>query len=169
MVRAWFNNDGLPTVSNYDYELDLRYARQANTLEYEHHIELSRRASLIELDGAFVFVQVGIDPDRTVDDQNRKDCLWIRKPFLERVAPLPHVIVHGHTVTESRRPVIASNRIAIDTQVYTTGNLTTVIIDPVAKSVNFAWTTRSEFGVSVGSVEPIRSGSPEALLGCFRI
>jgi serine/threonine protein phosphatase 1 len=163
VVRTWFNNDGLPTVSNCDYELGLRYARQAITLEYEHHIEHSRRASLIELDDAFAFFHARIDPDRAVDDQNRRDCLWIRKSFLEHVAPLSHVIVHGHMVTESRRPVITSNRIAIDTQVYTTGSLTTVIIDPVARWVNFAWPTRSDFWVSVGPVKPIRSGSPEAL------
>jgi serine/threonine protein phosphatase 1 len=169
VVRAWFNNGGLPTISNYDYEPDLRYARQAITLEYEHHIELFRRASLIELDGAFAFVHAGIDPNKAVDNQDREDCLWIRKPFLEHVAPLSHVIVHGHTVTESRRPVVTSNRIAIDTEAYTTGNLTTVIIDPVARSVNFAWTGRSEFEISVGSVVPIRSDPPKALLGRFRI
>lgn len=168
VVRAWFNNGGLPTIFNYDYEADLHYARQAVIREYEHHIELFRQASMIELDGTFAFVHAGINPDRAINDQARKDCLWIREPFFEHDAPLSHVVVHGHTVTESRRPTVASNRIAVDTEAYSTGNLTAAIIDPAVRSVNFAWTTPSEFGVRVASVEPIWLDTPKALLGRFR-
>ena len=49
--------------------------------------------------------------------------MWIREPFLQRSrAPLPKVVVHGHSVT---RTVYADDRrIGIDTGAYATGKLT---------------------------------------------
>lgn len=163
VVDTWLDNWGIPTVYNYDYEADLVMARNAIKLDYEHHIELFRQASLIELDGAFAFTHAGINPDRSIDNQTREDCLWIREPFLEHVAPLSHVIVHGHTVTESRRPVVASNRISIDTGAYATGNLTVLIIDPIANSIEFAWTNTEDSGIKIEFVDPVVVGVPKSL------
>jgi serine/threonine protein phosphatase 1 len=165
VVRAWFNNGGLPTILNYDYEADLHYARQAITREYEHHIALFRQASMIELDGTFAFVHAGINPGRAIDDQTRKDCLWIREPFFEHDAPLSHVVVHGHTITESRRPAIALNRISVDTGAVATGNLTALIIDPLKPSIEFAWTNTKTSKLTVEYVDPDVTAVPDTLKG----
>ncbi len=160
VVDAWFDNGGLPTAYNYDYEADLVMARNAIKLDYEHHVTLFRNASLIEIDGPFAFVHAGVHPDRSIHEQTRDDCLWIRKPFLEHPGPLSHVIVHGHTVTESRRPFVTNNRIALDTGAYATGHLTTMIIDPLTSTLEFAWTT---LGDSVEFIDPVVAALPETL------
>lgn len=163
VVDAWIDNGGIPTIYNYDYEADIVMARNAIKLDYEHHIALFRNASVMEIDGLFAFVHAGIRPDVAIHDQSRNDCLWIREPFLEYTGPLSHVVVHGHTVTDSRRPVITKNRIAIDTGACATGHLTTLIIDPLADSIEFAWTIQAGADVSIEFVIPDRSGTPSAL------
>ncbi|MEH2470320.1 hypothetical protein V1284_001764 [Nitrobacteraceae bacterium AZCC 2299] len=127
---------------NYDYEADVSMARAAIKLDYQHHVSLLEKASLIEID-PFAFVHAGIHPDRSIHEQKPADCLTIRKPFLEYAAPFSHVVVHGHTITESRRPFVTRNRIAQDTGAYGTGHLTALVIDPHARSREFAWTTQT--------------------------
>jgi serine/threonine protein phosphatase 1 len=168
-VQAWIRNGGLPTLYGYDYEPDLRMARQAIKLDYEHHISLFQQASIIEIDGAFAFVHAGIHPHRPIEEQDRADCLSIRKPFLEHTAPFSHIVVHGHTITESNRPVVARNRIAIDTGAYATGHLTTLIIDPQAKAIEFASTIQTESNIEVQFLEPVWSGTPDVLSEYFDI
>lgn len=166
-VDAWIGNGGLPTVYNYDYEPDLGMARNAIKLDYEQHLALFRNASLIEIDGPFAFVHAGIHPDRSIYEQKRDDLLWIRDSFLEYHAPLSHVVVHGHTITESRRPVVASNRIALDTGAYLTGHLTAMIVDPIAGSIEFAWTTQIGLQIDVEFAEPDRISIPTILAEYF--
>lgn len=163
VVDTWFDNGGLFTAYNYDYEADLVMARNAIKLDYEHHVTLFRNASLIEVDGPFAFVHAGVHPDRSIHEQARDDCLWIREPFLDHPGRLSHVIVHGHTVTESRRPIVTNNRIALDTGAYATGHLTTLIIDPLASSIEFAWTTPGNNNPIVEFIDPIVAALPESL------
>lgn len=163
IVTAWARNGGIHTLREYHYEPDLRMARNAITLDYEHHVSLFRQTSVIEVDGLFAFVHAGVHPDRAIDDQTRRDCLWIREPFLKYAGPLSHVVVHGHTVTDSRRPFVTNTRIALDTGAYATGHLTTVIIDPLAKSIEFAWTASKSARHVVEFVDPIVTAIPESL------
>lgn len=163
IAAAWTRNGGIPTLCGYHYEPDLRMARNAITLDYEHHVSLFRQASIIEVDGAFAFVHAGIHPDRAIDDQSRCDCLWIREPFLEYAGILSHVVVHGHTVTDSRRPVVTKNRIAIDTGACATGHLTTLIVDPLADSIEFAWTIQAGVDITIEFVTPDCSDIPSTL------
>jgi serine/threonine protein phosphatase 1 len=163
VVDAWRDNGGIPTVYNYDYEADLVMARSAIKLEYEHHIELFRNAPLLEVDGLFAFIHAGVRPDYSIHDQARDDSLWIRKPFLDHPGRLSHVIVHGHTVTESRRPFETNNRIALDTGAYATGRLTTLIIDPLADTIEFASTQQTDSDIEIAFVDPERSGCPDVL------
>jgi serine/threonine protein phosphatase 1 len=105
-----------------------------------------------------------------IHDQERFDCLWIRQPFLEHAAHFSHVIVHGDTVRDSRRPFVTTNRIALDTGAYATGHLTTLIIDPNARSLEFAWTrSQTEIDIEVGFVEPLWSDIPNLLIENFDI
>lgn len=163
VVDTWLDNGGIPTVYNYDYEADLVMARNAIKLDYEHHVTLFRNASLIEIDGPFAFVHAGVHPDRAIDDQSRRDCLWIREPFLEYAGPLSHLVVHGHTVTESRRPFVTKNRIAIDTGAFATGHLTTLIVDPLAGSIEFSWTVQAAADIAIEFVKPDWSDIPSVV------
>lgn len=169
MVGAWLRNGGLPTLYNYDYEPDLAMARAAVKIDYLDHVSLFAEASLLEVDGPFAFVHAGIHPDRPIHEQEQSDCLWIRQLFLEHNEPFSHVIVHGHSITESGRPVVTGNRISLDTGAYATGHLTALIIDPHARALEFAWTKHTGTDIEVGFVEPVWSGIPDAIRECFNV
>ncbi len=77
--------------------------------------------------GDFLFVHAGVRPGVALDNQNERDLLWIREPFLSDPSPLPRVVVHGHTPTET---VYAdARRIGIDTGAYATGVLTVLRLE----------------------------------------
>ncbi len=77
--------------------------------------------------GDYVFVHAGIDPDKPLDGQSRKDLRWIREPFLSHPVPLEGVIVHGHTISEE--PEDTGVRIGVDTGAYATGRLTALVLE----------------------------------------
>lgn len=72
--------------------------------------------------GSYAMVHAGIRPGRPLEKQTADDLLWIREPFLSSTRRHSHVVVHGHTISDSveRRP----NRIGIDTGAYASGILT---------------------------------------------
>jgi len=77
--------------------------------------------------GDFVFVHAGIDPKLPLEEQQRKDLLWIRDRFLNHEGPLDKVVVHGHTIFE--RVMDCGNRIGIDTGAFRSGVLTALVLE----------------------------------------
>lgn len=150
ILALWLRNGGGSTLESYDPLGNLDEARMTVRIDFADHVDLLRSASLIEMDGSFAFVHAGVDPSRTIDAQDRKDCLTIRKGFLDYEGPLSHTVVHGHSITESLMPEIAGHRIALDTGAYRTGRLTALIIDPATDGLEYAC-TGSAGGIHVGS------------------
>ncbi len=77
--------------------------------------------------GDFAFVHAGITPGVPIEDQKRRDLLWIRERFLAHDEPHPHIIVHGHTIFEDVDE--RSNRIGVDTGAFRYGRLTAVVLE----------------------------------------
>lgn len=77
--------------------------------------------------GDYVLAHAGINPKRAIDDQKRKDLLWIRDRFLSHAEPLSHVVVHGHTIFEEVED--NGNRIGVDTGAFRTGRLTALVLE----------------------------------------
>ncbi len=77
--------------------------------------------------GDYVFVHAGIDPERPLDKQKRRDMLWIRERFLKHEGPLPKVVVHGHTIFDTIED--RGSRIGIDTGAFRTGVLTALVLE----------------------------------------
>ncbi len=77
--------------------------------------------------GDYLFVHAGIRPDVPLDQQKLDDLRWIREPFLSHSGDHGHIVVHGHTITDA--PVIARNRIGIDTGAYKSGRLTALMLE----------------------------------------
>lgn len=69
------------------------------------------------------FCQIHCSPGVSLAEQTDSDLRWIRACFLDHVEPFDHIIVHGHTITNSLRREIHHNRIALDTGAYRTGRL----------------------------------------------
>lgn len=59
------------------------------------------------------FVHAGILPNRSFEEQEEQDLLWIRDPFLTSQEAHGKLIIHGHTIIE--RVEHFGNRIDIDT------------------------------------------------------
>ena len=81
--------------------------------------------------GDYVLVHAGINPKRAVDDQKRKDLLWIRDRFLAHSEPFSHVVVHGHTIFEGVED--NGDRVGIDTGAFRTGRLTALVLEGGAR------------------------------------
>jgi len=72
--------------------------------------------------GDYLFVHAGIRPGVALEEQTPVELRWIRKPFINSRDDHGHIVVHGHTITET--PDIRPNRIGIDTGAYMSGQLT---------------------------------------------
>jgi len=77
--------------------------------------------------GDYLFVHAGIDPARPIEDQKRRDMLWIRDRFLRHDGPLEKVVVHGHTIFDDI--TARASRIGIDTGAFRSGVLTALVLE----------------------------------------
>ncbi|MEO9463683.1 MAG: metallophosphoesterase family protein [Marinomonas sp.] len=77
--------------------------------------------------GDYLFVHAGINPKRPIEEQTRKDMLWIRDRFLSYEGPLPKVVVHGHTIFDDVED--RGIRIGIDTGAFRSGVLTALVLE----------------------------------------
>lgn len=140
---------GLATLISYgleDFDSNdamAEYFRDA----YQSHIDLLKSADRIIFDRKFAFVHAGIDPSLPIEQQNLRDLMWIREPFLQFEGALSHIVVHGHTPNKEFKPVVRSNRIGIDTWAFHSGKLSCLAISPDQENLRII----SIFGdVSVG-------------------
>ncbi|MGJ8570858.1 MAG: metallophosphoesterase family protein [Hoeflea sp.] len=125
-IRRWLPNGGSETLHSYGFEdpADLdRVARQLASDNPEHIAALRDASWMDETDEQF-FVHGGIDPHRPLDEQDPTTTRWIRNTFLDFKGPLPKIIVHGHTMTDSSLPELHANRVALDTGAVYSGHLT---------------------------------------------
>jgi serine/threonine protein phosphatase 1 len=85
----------------------------------ESDIEFLRCTKLYHIYREYLFVHAGIDPAKSLSDQNDDDFMCIRTPFLSHSHSLDYTIIYGHTPTRERNyiPRIELNekRIGIDT------------------------------------------------------
>jgi serine/threonine protein phosphatase 1 len=86
------------------------------------HIEFLRSLPILVDTPDVLFVHAGIDPLRSIKDQNDDDLVFIRHRFFESPVPLPKLIVHGHTPVE--RPETQPTRLNIDTGAFHSDRLT---------------------------------------------
>ncbi|WP_269714836.1 metallophosphoesterase family protein [Caulobacter sp. NIBR2454] len=77
--------------------------------------------------GDYTFVHAGARPGVALDEQSRRDRLWIRGEFLNDTRPFERMVVHGHTPADE--PHSDKRRIGVDTGAYATGVLTAVVLD----------------------------------------
>lgn len=138
----WLRFGGAETLGSYGVRASVAVADAARcrilrdllgTRLPDEHLDFLRRLENWVAYGDYAFVHAGIRPHRKLADQDPRDLLWIRNPFLESVARHEKVIVHGHTIVES--PEICHNRIGIDTGAYATGRLTAAVLS--GRSVRF--------------------------------
>jgi serine/threonine protein phosphatase 1 len=140
---VWQNQGGRETLVSYDVDPDEpETAQNIMRKRYPEHRALLKNASLIEIDETFAFVHAGVDPDRPIDRQIRRDCLHIRARFMNHVGRLDRIVVHGHTPQKPPRALATENRISLDTGAYFSGVLTALVIDEGEKMIRTIATTK---------------------------
>ncbi|CAG0976994.1 hypothetical protein RHDC1_01609 [Rhodocyclaceae bacterium] len=96
------------------------------------HLAFFRGLRTMWREGGYCFVHAGIVPGLPLDQQAARDCMWIRRRFLDSDLDHGAVIVHGHSI--AAEPEVRHNRIGIDTGAYKTGILTCLVLDGPERS-----------------------------------
>jgi serine/threonine protein phosphatase 1 len=96
------------------------------------HLAFFRGLRTMWREGGYCFVHAGIVPGVPLEEQAARDCMWIRRRFLDSGLDHGAVIVHGHSI--SAQPEVRRNRIGIDTGAYKTGTLTCLVLEGEERS-----------------------------------
>lgn len=140
--RHWLDFGGLEAMSAYGIEIPDREARDdASVIALGRelarrlpasHLEFLRALQVKHTAGSYFFVHGGVRPGVPLEEQSERDCLWIRKAFLNSEADHGAIVVHGHCISEE--PEIRPNRIGIDTGAYRSGILSCLVLDGATRS-----------------------------------
>jgi serine/threonine protein phosphatase 1 len=95
------------------------------------HLAFFRGLRTLHREGGYCFVHAGIVPGVPIEAQAARDCMWIRRRFLDSTLDHGAVVVHGHSI--SAEPELRRNRIGIDTGAYRSGILTCLVLDGEAR------------------------------------
>jgi len=138
--QSWMNNGGGLTIDSYDtrseaervsppmFDADARDEWHKNLPRVsKEHVEWMESLPLYHIDGDYMFVHAGIDPEVELEYQIDDDLLWIRGKFINYGMQLPKRIVFGHTPFEKVQ--FLSNKIGIDTGCCYGNKLTAICID----------------------------------------
>ncbi|TCQ04718.1 serine/threonine protein phosphatase 1 [Rhizobium sp. PP-F2F-G36] len=133
------NQGGDATLSSYgiDYHR-LTPSKLRDRLDPKLVAFLRNAEPYVELEH-HLLVHGGLRPGIPLDQQNRREIMWIREPFLSFLGSFGKTVVHGHTPTDSGRPEQFGSRLCIDTGAYSSGNLTVAHIAPDG-AVDLMWT-----------------------------
>ena len=132
----WLWNGGNETLRSYgvDTESDLPALRDRFRAALPTpHYDFLRTLRMHEVIGDYAFVHAGVRPGVAIADQDPADLLWIRDEFLTSDAEFGKVVVHGHTPT--RQPVLAANRIGLDTGAFSSGHLSAVVLSGATRRI----------------------------------
>ncbi len=131
-IPDWISFGGRETLMSYGIDFDqLHDRRQTDPATLSavirdavptSHITFLQNMPICLQIGKFLFVHAGLRPGIDLDRQSDEDMMWIREPFLTNGPELALTVIHGHT--PSVKASIGPGRIGIDTQAYSTGELT---------------------------------------------
>ena len=134
--RHWLDYGGLEAMSAYGVAIADREARDDASVTAmgkdlaaripPSHLDFFRRLQISHSAGDYFFVHGGVRPGVPLPEQSDRDCLWIRKAFLNSDADHGAMVVHGHSISD--QPETRHNRIGIDTGAYRSDVLTCLVL-----------------------------------------
>ena len=138
-IKQWINFGLDRTLRSYDIELvdfiksgfgDDIIDNLRNTLSAkmsEEHINFFKELEISFSSEKYLFVHAGIDSEKKLSDQTKKDYLWSRSSkFFNKDFKAEKIIVHGHTPEENI--VNDPFRINVDSGCYFSGKLSCVCL-----------------------------------------
>jgi serine/threonine protein phosphatase 1 len=117
----WLLNGGGDTLASYG-------VTQAPDLPADHLAWVAALPLSFD-DGRRLFVHAGVNPSVPLGQQEERDLLWIREPFLSSRCDYGRLVVHGHTPLTTGVPDLRLNRLNIDTAAVFGGPLTAAVFD----------------------------------------
>lgn len=152
-IDLWLAQGGEETLRSFDADpFEPDDARRMILRDHPGCLALLDGAAMLTTAGELLFVHAGIDPARSLAEQDSRTCLWVRSPFLEYRGALPALVLHGHTPQSPALPHVTENRISLDTGAFATGILTAFDFDRERGEACF-WAT-SPMGTDVARVRP---------------
>jgi len=139
LVHSWQERGGSSTLASYLGTSDFYSFDDLSHIKehFPEHLRALQEASIVECVGRYLFVHAGVDPHAPLSTQNLKDLLQIRAPFLDHVGPLSHIVVHGHSPTNTTQPAVTENRVSLDTGAVYSDVLTMAVIDTEGDRIEF--------------------------------
>ena len=147
-IKNWLNFGADQTFKSYDIEIvefikdgfeDNIIDKLRNALLEKMdttHIDFFNKLELSFSKGKYLFVHAGIDPEKNLTKQTKKDYLWSRSnSFFDKNFKAEKIIVHGHTPEQN--VVNYSYRVNIDTGCYFSGELSCVCLSDLNDSRSF--------------------------------
>jgi serine/threonine protein phosphatase 1 len=93
---AFVLNGGRATLESYGLPTTLRGPAAREKLPAAH-LEFLRNLAIWHRQPRFLFVHAGIAPNRTLEEQDEEDLLWIREEFIRNRHGLGDTVIFGHT------------------------------------------------------------------------
>ncbi len=141
--RHWFDFDGLDTLADYGVDVGDRSRRDNATVEAlrerfaaalpAEHLAFVRSTPACHRSGDYLFAHAGVRPGVPLAQQDTRDLMWIRKPFIDSLLDHGAVVVHGHCVVAE--PELRANRIGIDTGAWRSGVLSCVALEGTRRDI----------------------------------
>ena len=125
----WLYTGGRESLESYGVDPDAPERDAWATHVPIRHVDFLKNLALTHQEGSYVFAHAGIRPGVALEAQEKQDILTIRTQFLFSEMDFGVVVVHGHTPTNTRMPVIRHNRIALDTGAVYGGKLTCAVLE----------------------------------------
>ncbi len=134
--RLWSAVGAVPTLLSYGADANLLSRMVADAvirrvlndkLPSEHRRFYEQTGSYLSM-GSYLAVHAGIRPGISLERQDPKDLLTIRREFLDHESDFGPIVVHGHTPV--MQPDLRRNRINLDTGAFATNRLTCLRIGP---------------------------------------
>ncbi len=102
-IGNWLMNGGNETLNSYGDLLGMLML----------HGKFLKNLKPYYLTDKYLFVHAGINPNKSLEEQNEDDLLWIRDDFIDTKHNLKQKIIFGHTAFYE--PYIENDKIGIDT------------------------------------------------------
>ena len=149
-LKYWLNLGADQTFKSYKIEVaefikdgfgDDKIDRLRSVLLNElsdEHIHFLKNLRLSYSVGNYLFVHAGINPEKTLKDQDKMDLLWSRSDkFFDKNFKFEKIIVHGHTPEE--RVINFPYRINVDIGCFFSGKLSCVCLNDKDKKREFIY------------------------------
>jgi len=147
-IKNWLNFGADQTFKSYDIEIvefikdgfedDIIGGLRNILLEKmdNNHIDFFNNLEITFSTEKYLFVHAGINPEKNLAEQNKKDYLWSRSSdFFHKDFKAEKIIVHGHT--PEKDIIDLPGRINVDTGCFFSGKLSCVCLSDINESRHF--------------------------------